>query len=337
MHRTVGRVRRFPSVLCGAFLLVLLVGVGDGPALGGDTNRARMLQGAIMSGDLDKVKTLLKDSPDLDLANTTNALRWAAYYGHREIAEVLLAYHADVNGDGGSTPLHTAASITDAAVAGYPNTKPGGHREVAELLIAANAHVDAVDRKYGQSPLHAAAISGNKDVAKVLLANWAHVNAEDNEQKMPLHLAAFNGRAGVVELLLAHKALVNAKDKNGDTALNLAVLRGYKEIVKLLLASHADVNAVSSELGNTPLHLAAKRDHADLVELLLSAHADVNAKNARGETPLHLAKHKDVAELLMAANADVNAKDDHGRTPLFAARLFGYSDVADLLRQHGGH
>jgi ankyrin repeat protein len=47
--------------------------------------------------------------------------------------------------------------------------------------------------------------------------------------------------------------------------------------------------------------------------------------------------HKDVAELLLAKKADVNAADTDGHTPLSWAVHTGHTDVAELLRQHGGH
>jgi ankyrin repeat protein len=46
---------------------------------------------------------------------------------------------------------------------------------------------------------------------------------------------------------------------------------------------------------------------------------------------------KDVVELLLANKADINAKDNHGGTPLLMAEETGQKDVAELLRQHGGH
>jgi len=47
--------------------------------------------------------------------------------------------------------------------------------------------------------------------------------------------------------------------------------------------------------------------------------------------------HEDIAELLLANKADINAKDKTGWTPLHAALSQGQQDMADLLRQHGGH
>ena len=84
------------------------------------------------------------------------------------------------------------------------------------------------------------------------------------------------------------------------------------------------------------MHRAAYRVHKEIAELLIAEGADVNAKNVDGWTPLHSAAagRKEIAELLIANGADVNAKDDKGRTPL--DRGFGYTEIDDLLRKHGG-
>ena len=43
-----------------------------------------------------------------------------------------------------------------------------------------------------------------------------------------------------------------------------------------------------------------------------------------------------VAELVIDSGADVNTKDDKGRTPLDWAILNKQTEIADLLRKHGG-
>jgi ankyrin repeat protein len=62
-------------------------------------------------------------------------------------------------------------------------------------------------------------------------------------------------------------------------------------------------------------------------------------KLARHKTSLHWAAangHRDIVELLLANKAEVNVKDQSGETPLFAAAGAGYTNVAELLREHGG-
>ena len=46
--------------------------------------------------------------------------------------------------------------------------------------------------------------------------------------------------------------------------------------------------------------------------------------------------HKEIVELLITKDADVNAKNEDGETPLDWAINFKQTEVADLLRKHGG-
>ena len=69
----------------------------------------------------------------------------------------------------------------------------------------------------------------------------------------------------------------------------------------------------------------------------------MNAKDDDGSTPLHVAAyngHKEIVVLLIDAGADVNAQDvlgsNKGKTPLNAANEENHTELADLLRKHGG-
>jgi cytohesin len=217
---------------------------------------------AAMNSDLEKVKTLLKNNPDLVFSK----------------------------GDIGETPLH------DVVLPGR------GHMDVAKLLLDSKADVNAKDNR-GQTPLAQVAHWGHEDMAELLLASKADVNAKDNDGNTPLHEAAKSGNKDVAVLLLANKADINARDNHGATPLHLAVFHRKTDVAKLLLANKADVNARASD----------------------------------GTMPLHYVASKELAELLLANKADVNAKDNDSHTPLNWAVHKGYKDVAELLRQHGGH
>ena len=124
----------------------------------------------------------------------------------------------------------------------------------------------------------------------------------------------------------------------GPPARNIcqAAYEGNSETVKQHLANGVDVNARGG-IGETPLYDAVLGGHKEIIELLIAEGADVNAKDDWGKTPLRCAAvqdQKENAELLIANGADVNAKDDKGRTPL--DRGFGYTEIDDLLRKHGG-
>jgi len=99
------------------------------------------------------------------------------------------------------------------------------------------------------------------------------------------------------------------------------------------------------------IHEAAAFGNIEAIKQHLAADVDVNAKDRMGWTPLCEAAingHKEIAELLLANGADVNVKDDRGMTPLDWAikQIFQtrhspavqqkHTEVADLLREHGG-
>ena len=127
-------------------------------------------------------------------------------------------------------------------------------------------------------------------------------------------------------------------------ALRKACKKGDIEAVKQYLAAGANVNA-GGAFRATPLHLAAEYGHKEIAELLITNGADVNAKKAvEGETPLHEAAaygNKEIAELLIVNGANVNVKDKGtgslvGRTALNLAIMCDHTEIANLLRKHGG-
>ncbi|MFA6560696.1 MAG: ankyrin repeat domain-containing protein [Verrucomicrobiia bacterium] len=110
--------------------------------------------------------------------------------------------------------------------------------------------------------------------------------------------------------------LVNHKEKTTWSLLHCAVYgdnkdkEGCKAVIELLLAKGADIN-IKDARNETPLHVAVTHSSREVVELLLVHKADANAKDDCGHTPLHNAARKgnnDVVELLLACRADINAK-----------------------------
>jgi ankyrin repeat protein len=236
---------------------------------------------AVKTGDLAKVKALLKDNPELVFSKDNGlfdatSLHLAALYIHKNIAELLLANKAEVNAKAkdGSTPLHFAAQINS--------------KDVAELLLANGANVNARDNG-GYTPLHWAANECSIDVTKLLLANKAEVSAKAKDGYTPLHFAAqmFSYKQ-VAELLLAKGAEVNARNADGETPLHVVV----REPLKMI--------GLGSVIGGD-LKFMLEGGNTSVVELLMDKGADVNAKDNNGKTPLREALNhgfKDIAKLL---------------------------------------
>jgi ankyrin repeat protein len=117
-------------------------------------------------------------------------LHLAAFFGHREEAERLLAAGATLGAVSRNTltntPLHAAVA--------------GGHADVALLLIERGADVNVADAG-GHTPLHIAAEAGYLPVVKALLARGADPHAVDAEDKTPLSRAAAKNHTAVVDLI----------------------------------------------------------------------------------------------------------------------------------------
>ena len=111
------------------------------------------------------------------------------------------------------------------------------------------------------------------------------------------------------------------------------------------VAEAAKPETPTAKAPNISIHQAARYGNIEAVKQHLATGSDVNVKTKHGETPLHTAAfrgQKEVSELLIANGADVNAKDKDDETPLDEAIIptlglpGGHSELADLLRKHGG-
>ena len=149
-------------------------------------------------------------------------LLWAAGFGQKEVAVLLIAKGADANAKAkeGWTPLHYATG--------------GNDKEIVELLIAKGADLNAKNANDRITPLHWAAWRGHKEVAELLITKGADVNTKNKNGGTPLHNAIWKGHKEIVELLIAKGADLNAKDVDGETPLNWAEEGKHKEITDLL-------------------------------------------------------------------------------------------------------
>ncbi len=137
-------------------------------------------------------------------------LRIAAYWGHKEIVELLIAKGAEVNAkdDAGDTALLNAAFC--------------GHKEIVELLIAKGADINAMrfNGQFNETALHLAAATltattGHKAVIEILIAKGADVNSKTAIGSTPLDRASTFNHTEIIDLLRKHGGKTGEELKAG--------------------------------------------------------------------------------------------------------------------------
>jgi uncharacterized protein len=144
-------------------------------------------------GDADRIPELLGQDPSLATAWSSDGytpLHLAAFFGHQEVAQLLLDPGADVSAISRNVmavmPLHSAAA--------------SGQGSIAELLLDRGAKVDARSHE-GYTALLEAAQNGDADLVDLLLSNGADPKLALDDGRTAGELAAEKGHTTLVERL----------------------------------------------------------------------------------------------------------------------------------------
>ena len=251
---------------------------------------------AIVSGDLETVKRLLRQHPDLIRARSTREHRAMLLHyvsangveGYRQVSpkniaritEVLVAAGADVDADadvygGGCTTLGLVATSS-------PPRDAGVQLEVIDVLLRSGARMDLPGSVGNNGALIRGCLAnGQPEAASYLVSRGA-----------PLDLvgAAGVGRIDVVQAFFGDdpggskptpsKAVVTE-------AFSFACTYGQEAVVEFLLRQGIEVDAElrSHGAGHTGLHVAAYHGHLEVARLLLSHGARVDAIDKTWGTP----------------------------------------------------
>jgi ankyrin repeat protein len=209
----------------------------------------------VRAGDISGVERLLESDPSLvnshdEMGNS--ALLLALYYGHKEIAQMLLARGAEINifeataagvlprvkslldADPGLIRAYSHDGFTVLHLAAF-----FGHLGLVEYLLTRNPDVDAVARNpMGVTALHSAAAHYQKNIAlaivKALVGAGASVNAKQAEDFTALHAAAQSGNVELVRFLLDNGADAHSKAAGGKMPYDFAVENGHLDAAELL-------------------------------------------------------------------------------------------------------
>ena len=187
-------------------------------------------------------------------------------------------------------------------------------------------------------PLHHAVFWGEDKIVELLINSGVDPSDEKifGKGKPLLNISTKYNHHETSKILILNGVSVNQKDVNGFTPLHFASSSSF-EITKLLINRGADVNA-KNIYKRTPLYYAAGNGMYEVVSLLISKSKNLNNIDGYGLTPLHIAAkgHKKITLTLIENGSDVNTKDKNGNTPLDIAAENQNTEIAALLRKHGG-
>ncbi|VAH65564.1 unnamed protein product [Triticum turgidum subsp. durum] len=179
--------------------------------------------------------------------------------------------------------------------------------------------------------LRLAADAGDSAAVRLILRRQPHLlpvldpeaAVPDAEPWAPLHAAAARGDCGEVRRL-GQEALA-ARDKDGRTALHVAAAAGEAEAVAELVDMGAD-SAAADARGRTPLDVAREKGYKEVVDVL-----------QRWEQVMTAARRGDLRslEFLLSKRTGLRGRDQYGLTALHVAAIKGHCDAIALLAGSG--
>jgi len=306
---------------------------------------------AAMRGDIAGVRALLENGADMDAAqgDGMTALHWAAVTGNAELAALLIAGDAYLEGEtrlGAYRPLHLAAKNGNAAI--------------LAALLDAGAEVDSETATGAVTALHFASASGIEDAVRTLIDHGADVGRREGTWgQTPLMFAAASGRAGTAKLLVDAGAdpdviaevldmptrdaqdredEARSRELRGQTGRSSgeASVGGAGAGPGTPPTARVDPNEAQRDRGAqrlsaaeliggygglSALLLAVREGHVQAATQLLDLGADINlASGGDHTTPLLMASingHFDLAMELFQRGADPSIASGAGATPLY--------------------
>jgi len=240
---------------------------------------------AIVTGDIETLKKLLHEDPNLVHARSTREhgatlliyVSANGVEGYRqksppnivEITKLLLDAGAEVDAicdvyGGGCTTLGlTATSV-------HPE-KAGVQEPLMQLLLDRGASLEKPSGGYGQSVVSSCLANGRPRAAAYLANRGARVGLKE--------------AAGLGRLEDVQKFADDATSEQLQEAFRYACAYGSRDVVEFLLDKGVDIAAAGSD-GHTPLHWAVITGHLEIVKFMLQYHPPLEARNMYGGTVL---------------------------------------------------
>ena len=299
-------------------------------ALGSATLSKNALHYAVIAGDLNTVKELIKNKSLINSFDEkiNTPLMYAAAHGFTEIAKLLLSNGANPKlADGmGRNALHIAILH--------------GNTSAARVILDYTAFPDQVTND-GFTPLMIAAHKNNTAVLNRLMpiSNLYEVNVDGAN---PLHVAATENSLESAKLLLKFGMDVNIgsdpkKDKFASraTPLHYAASAGHIEMFHLLLANGADITRVDSRKSTILDYMVASNSEVMFSELIkLPQFYDAKYQQSMVIQAV-ICNNLEVLRYLYLTGVKLDGFDRFGYSPLHYAAEGGKREVAEFLLESG--
>lgn len=311
-----------------AFLLPALLALGFACTGFVPSLLADEIHDAARSGDLDKVKQILANTPKaLDKPNQGNLytpLHWAVNYGKPNVVDYLLDQGANVNAKTSYkyTPLHLAAM--------------GGNKQIITALFDKKPEVNAKDNNGFTPIMYAVSNNNSMNLINLWIEAGADLDVKNRQKQSLLHLACNYGRSDLAKALIEKGMPFDEADQYGNTPLMTAASRNQSDTVKLLLDKGANVNVVASNNQFTLLHMICQSSALDCFKLVIDKIDSVDTKNNQGQTPLMLAAYARQPEMVTAllekgADPDTTSQNVYLASALHAACLQASKECVKAL------
>ncbi|KAL3315424.1 hypothetical protein Ciccas_005943 [Cichlidogyrus casuarinus] len=232
---------------------------------------------AASRGDLEEVYRMLREGVCPDVANEDGltALHQCCIDNNKELCQLLLRYHANVNARDSEqwTPLHAAATC--------------GQEEICQLLIDNGADLLALNGD-GNMPYDICEHESTLYLIESAMANQK-ISQDDIDNKRRVPECEMLRRAE--EMRLAGMDL-NQLDNQGASMLHIAAASGFVDVASSLLNWNAKIDVLDKD-GWRPIHVAACWGQYEVIELLTHYGEDLNVTTPKGETIFELCGEDD--------------------------------------------
>jgi len=253
---------------------------------------------AVKNGDLEQVKLLLKQNPELIRTKDeykNSLLRVALLSNDFSLARFLIESGIDLNYEREDIGGNEIINAVDA-----------GSLEITKLIFEKGIDIH-LKNKWGYTPLDMAIFNIHKEIAYFLMDKGAALNIQGQGVPRLLRAALTGGMDRITNLLIKEKD-IDYKDIDdfGNTFLHSAAQSGETTFIDLLIKNGVDANA-GNVYGWTPLHYAASKGHRKMIDSLVRNGADKNIRTKDGKTPFNIAEElgpKDIRPYLREKGLD---------------------------------